>query len=205
MAILFDFYHSPSAQQEGEEKEERFHARVVSNQTLGLEEMVQNISQRCTLTKGDILAVMGELSDEVANGLLRGKQVNVPGIGLFSLSLKAPRDANPDKTLARHIEVKRVEFRADYQLRQRVKEQAVFERSREKVHSARIDRTEMEALLTEHFKRHAYITRNGFEELCHLTRSTAARHLRRLVAEGRLINTGTRRNPIYELPKGATA
>ena len=202
MAILFDFYHSPSTAETEEETQQKFHARVVGGQPVDLSDIVQNISRRCTLTKGDIHAVISELSDEIGNALLRGKYVTIPGIGNFSLSLQAPKDANPQKTHAQNIGIKRIEFRADYQLKQRLKREAVFERSREKIHSARISMKEIDAKLFDYFEEHTFITRKGFEDLCHLTRSTATRHLKRLLAEGRVINTNTPRNPTFEPAKG---
>ena len=202
MAILFDFYHSPSNETIGEEKNKRFHARVVSNQSVDLDDIVSRISERCTLSRGDIKAVISELSTEIEAGLLSGKQVNIPEIGNFFLSLQAPKDADPQKTHAQSIEVKRIEFRADHQLRENVKKKAMFERSRQKVHSANISIYEVDALLIDYFDEHSFITRKGFEELCHFTRSTAVRHLKRLLSEGRLINTNTQRNPTFEPVKG---
>ena len=125
MAILFDFYHSPSTEEIGEEKQKRFHARVVSTQTIDLDDIATRISERSTLSPSDIKAVVSELSKEIQNGLLNGKQVNIPEIGNFSLSLQAPKDADPKKTHAQNIEIKRIEFRADHQLRQNVKNKAV--------------------------------------------------------------------------------
>lgn len=202
MAILFDFYHSPSTEEIGDEKKERYHARVVSNESVDMDTIVEHISRRCTLSKGDIIAVIGELSTEISNGLLQGKHVNVPEIGQFYLSLKAPRDADPAKTHSQNIEIKRIEFRADHDLRQKIISKAKFERSREKVHSAHISIYEVDALLIDYFEEHAFITRKGFEDLCHFTRSTAARHLKRLLSEGRLVNTNTQRNPTFEPAKG---
>ena len=199
MAILFDFYHSPSL---GEESKQKYHARVVGGQSVDLSDIVQHISQRSTLSKGDIHAVISELSDEIASALLHGDYVTIPGIGNFSLSLQAPKDANPKKTHAQNINIKRIEFRADFQLKQRLKSEAVFERCQEKMHSAHINSYEIDSFLIDYFKEHAFITRKGFENLCHFTRSTASRHLKRLLNEGKLINTNTQRNPIFEPAKG---
>ena len=202
MAILFDFYHSPSTEEVGDETRERFHARVVSTQTIDLDDIMSRISERCTLSPGDIKAVISELSSEIEKGLLSGKQVNIPEIGNFSLSLQAPKDADPKKTHAQSIAIRRIEFRADHKLRKNIISKAVFERSREKVHSAHISIYEIDALLVDYFDEHSFITRKGFEDLCHFTRSTATRHLKRLLSEGRLINTNTPRNPTFEPAKG---
>ena len=202
MAIKFDFYHSPSPEEKGEEQKERFHARVVRKQTIETEALIEEIHERCTLSKGDIKAVLSELHDALKTHLLAGNNVNIKGLGVYSLSLEAPKDANPDKTHAQNIKVKRIEFRADRQLRNEIIAEARFERTCEKVHSANIDSNEIDNLLVDYFKEHSYITRKKFEELFHLTKNTASRHLKRLVEEGRLVNTNTPRNPNYEPVKG---
>ena len=202
MAITFDFYHSPSTQTEGGESSERFHARVVGGQTIDMDQLIHHINQRCTLTKGDIQAVIGELSEELAHSLLNGDRVNIPGIGTFSLSLQAPKDANPLNTHAQNIQVKQIEYRPDHQLKQRVTTQATFERSKDKVHSAHITSHEIDALLIDFFEENMFITRPQFEALCHFTRNTAQRHLKRLVEEGRLTNINTNHQPTYIPAKG---
>ena len=201
MAIQFDFYHSPSPADSTEETE-KYHARVVGGQTLNMDTLVHQISSRCTLSKGDIQAVLSELSDELANGLLAGNRVEIPGIGHFSLSLQAPKDAHPKTTHAQNIHVKRIEYRADTQLKKRVEAESVFIRSKEKVHSTVTDLYEVDALLIDYFEENTFITRARFAELCGMTRTTAIRHLRRLVGEGRLINVDTPHHPIYQPAKG---
>lgn len=202
MAVLFDFYHTPTTEEIGKEKEERFHARVVGSKTIDIDNIVEHIHQRCTLSEGDIKAVLCELGVELQNCLANGNQINLPDIGNFYMTLQAPRDADPKKTHAQNIQVKRIEFRADRKLVEAVRNNAVFERSREKAHSAHIGKQEIDRLLIAHFKEHAFITRKGFEDLCHFTRSTATRHLKRLLSEGRLVNTNTPRNPTFEPAKG---
>lgn len=202
MAILFDFYHSPSTEEIGEETTERFHARVVGGNTIDIDNIVDHIHQRCTLSPGDIKAVLCELGVEFRNSLANGDQLHLPDIGNFYMTLQAPKDADPKKTHAQSIQMKRIEFRADRKLVESVRSKAVFERAREKAHSAHISIYEIDALLIDYFEEHSFITRKGFEELCHFTRSTAARHLKRLLSEGRLINTNTQRNPTFEPAKG---
>ena len=201
MAILFDFYRSPSAKDSVEE-EEKFHARVVGSQTLGIDELVHNVSQRCTLSKGDILAVINELHDEIVTGLCDGNRVDIPGIGFFSLSLTAPKDASPAATHAQHIGIKRIDFRADQRLKEDVNSRAVFKRSRAKRHSAPLSIYEIDALLIDYFEENSFITCQRFAELCQFTRNTAHRQLRRLVEEGRLVNRNTAHQPFYEPAKG---
>ena len=201
MPIQFDFFHSPSTNPDENEANGNYHARVVGNVTLDIDNIVDHISQRCTLAKSDILAVICELSSEISNGLLDGKRVNIPDIGQFYLALKCPKDANPKSTHAQNIEVKGIKFLADKTLKEKVTANAKMERAHT-IHSANLNIYEIDALLTDYFEKHPFITRKKLEELCHLTERTALRHINRLLEEGRLINTNTKKNPIFEPAKG---
>ena len=202
MSIQFDFYNTPSPEGIINEKKVRYHARVVTKQTIDSDDIVRQIHQRSTLAKGDIKAVLSELRDVVKENLLNGNNVNLNGLGVYSLTLEAPKDATPTDTHAQNIGIKRIDFRADRNLRKEIMTEAHFERSRIKNHSAHISIYEIDALLVDYFEENNYITRQRFETLCQLTKNTALRHLKRLVDEGRLVNTNTLRNPNYEPAKG---
>lgn len=200
MPILFDFYISPSDSGKGEK--EKYHARVVRSHTVQIDDIVNNISKRCTLSKGDIRAVLDELGDELVHNLCEGNRVYLPGIGYFYLSLSAPKDANPKTTRSQNIGIKAVEFRADRILKNSLENRAQFERSDIKVHSSRLDIYEIDALLVDYFYENEFLTRIKFERLCGFTKTTAQRHLQRLLDEGKLVNVNTRHNPIYKPTKG---
>ena len=202
MSIKFDFYNTPSPEGIADEKEVRYHARVIAKQTVDTENMVKQIQQRSTLTKGDIVAVLSELRDLIKENLLNGNNVILDGLGMYSLILESPKDATPSNTHAQNIAVKRINFRADRKLRKEIMAEAHFERSRNKNHSAHMSIYEIDALLVDYFEENNYITRERFEKLCDFTKNTALRHLKRLVDEGRLVNTNTPRNPNYEPAKG---
>lgn len=200
MPILFDFYVSPSNSGKGEK--EKYHARVVRSHTVPINDIVNNISKRCTLSKGDIQAVLDELGDELVYNLCEGDRVHLPGIGYFYLSLSAPKDANPKTTRSQNIGIKAVEFRADSILKNSLESHAQFERSDIKVHSSRLASYEIDTLLVDYFHKNEFLTRIKFEKLCGFTKTTAQRHLQRLVDESKLVNVNTRHNPIYKPSKG---
>lgn len=200
MPILFDFYVSPSDSGKGEK--EKYHARVVRSHTVQIDDIVNNISKRCTLSKGDIRAVLDELGDELVYNLCEGNRVYLPGIGYFYLSLSAPKEADPKTTRSQSIGIKAVEFRADSILKKGLESHSQFERSDIKVHSSRLDSYEIDTLLVDYFHKNEFLTRIKFEKLCGFTKTTAQRHLQRLVDESKLVNVNTRHNPIYKPAKG---
>lgn len=200
MPILFDFYISPSDSGKGEK--EKYHARVVRSHTVQIDDIVNNISKRCTLSKGDIRAVLDELGDELVHNLCEGNRVYLPGIGYFYLSLSAPKETDPKTTRSQSIGIKAVEFRADSILKNSLESHAKFERSNIKMHSSRLNSYEIDTLLVDYFHKNEFLTRIKFEKLCGFTKTTAQRHLQRLVDESKLVNVNTRHNPIYKPAKG---
>ena len=195
MAIKFDFFRSPSMIGE---KNEKFHARVVGGKTIDLESIIPIIQQRCTLSKGDITAVVDELGVELVKQLCDGNHLYLPGIGYFSLSLNAPKDANPTETHSQHIQIKKVEFRADQQLKDALKKDAKFTRCEVKHHSPMLSDEEVEHLLRETFRETPYLSRPDFSALTGLTRMTAQRQLDRLVEAGKLLKKGSLHFPTYQ-------
>ncbi len=200
MAIEFDIYPSPTVS--GEDGKTTYHARVANSETIATSEIAQNIHKRCTLTMSDIKAVLSELHDELVFHLCNGNSVHLEGIGYFRLTLSAPKDITPTNMHRQSISIKAVDFRADTSLKKDLAEKAQFKRTEHKHRSAILDIYEIDALLVDFFETNQYLTRRRFEQLCDFTPSTAARHLKRLLDEGRLKNTNTKQSPVYEPVKG---
>ena len=200
MAIEFDIYPSPSTS--GGEEKTTYHARVANSATIDTQEIARNIHKRCTLTMSDIKAVMSELHDELVFHLCNGNNVYLEGIGYFRLTLSAPKEITPTNMHRQNIGIKAVDFRADTSLKKDLAEKAQFKRTEHKHRSAPLDIYEIDALLIDFFETNPYLTRRRFEQLCDFTPTTAARHLKRLLEEGRLRNTNTKQSPVYEPVKG---
>ena len=200
MAIEFDIYPSPTPPDS--ERGTTYHARVANSDTITTDDVAKNIHKRCTLTISDIKAVLSELHDEITYHLCNGNHVHLEGIGYFRLTLSAPPTITPTNMHQQRIDIKAVDFRADTLLKKALKEKAVFKRTTHKKHSAQLNIYEIDALLVDYFENNQYLTRRRFEQLCDFTPTTASRHLKRLIEEGRLKNTNTRQNPVYEPMKG---
>lgn len=200
MAIEFDIYPSPTPP--NSDKETTYHARVANSDTITTDDIAHNIHQRCTLTISDIKAVLSELHDELIYHLCKGNHVYLEGIGYFRLTLSAPSDITPTNMHQQRIGIKAVDFRADNSLKKELTEKATFKRTAQKNRSASLDIYEIDALLVDYFETNPYLTRRRFEQLCDFTPTTAARHLKRLIQEGRLKNSNTKQSPVYEPVKG---
>lgn len=200
MAIKYDIYASPIPS--GSTRDPHYHARVVASDTVDMQELIHRIHRRCTLTKGDLKAAFMELSEEIVNCLCSGDTIHIDEIGYFSLSLSTPSDLSPKNNRHPEIGIKSVNFRPDILLKKKLEDRAEFECATHKSHSTPLDIYEIDALLNDYFYEHPTLTRVQFERLCGFTTSTAQRHLRRLVQEGRIQNIHTSQHPLYEPVKG---
>ena len=200
MAIKYDIYASPIPA--GSARDPHYHARVVDSDTVDMQELIHRIHRRCTLTKGDLKAAFMELSEEIVNCLCAGDTIHIDEIGYFSLSLSTPSDLSPKNNRHPEIGIKSVNFRPDILLKKKLEDRAEFECATHKSHSTPLDIYEIDALLNDYFYEHPTLTRVQFERLCGFTTSTAQRHLRRLVQEGRIQNIHTSQHPLYEPVKG---
>lgn len=194
MAVKFEFYETPTPDDKKGEK--KYHARVVSYSTVDTEQIIRNIHTSCTLTRGDIKACLAELSRVLAEKLLGGERVHLEGLGYFQVTLQCDSGATNPKTRSHHVSYKTVKFRPDKELNQEMTHLKV-ERSSIRKHSERMDNETIEARLLEYLETHDSITRKELESLCGLTRTTAGRHITRLVREHKIKNTNYHFQPIY--------
>ena len=99
------------------------------------------------------------------------------------------------------MELKTIGFRPDARLRG---ELVGVQGSRSKYarHSESLSAVEIDMRLKEYFADHDVMLRYDFQEVCCMTRTTANRHLRRLLEEGKLKNIGKRMQPIYVAAAG---
>ena len=67
--------------------------------TVGINELSQQIQNRCTVRESDIFAVLSELSDAIAGYLATGYQVRIPGLGIFHVTMTTePADTKEEFT-----------------------------------------------------------------------------------------------------------
>jgi predicted histone-like DNA-binding protein len=201
MGIYFDYYETPlPADKDGKK---RYHARPIPGNTVRTEQVINRIHERCTLTKGDILAALDGLGSVLSEYLQEGRRVHLDRIGYFSVALRCnagvtrPRGSKVDK-----VGVKSVRYRADKQMK---RELAAVNMGWVKMgrHSAKLSEAEIDKRLAAWFTDHPIITRRELQSLCELSQPTAQRHIRRLLDEGKLKNIGIPRQPVYVRGEGA--
>jgi predicted histone-like DNA-binding protein len=93
------------------EKELNYIYQAVSNGTVTMDELAYEISQECTLTETDVIAVLHALGKKMQHHLGDGKTVVLDNVGRFRIGFSGV--AQPTTSLLRKAEIKR--FYINYQ------------------------------------------------------------------------------------------
>lgn len=176
MAILFDWYENPDSYDKSPE-ERILHPRLRLNGSRSTDELRRDIQARCSLTETDVTAVLDALSHVMGRELAEGRQVHLDGIGYFRVSLTTtePVVAATKRKLTK-VKLAGVKFRADQKLKNEIGAVKVKALKADE-HSAKLTDEEIDRRLTNYFATHPFMTRNDFQSVCGMMRTTAMRHI----------------------------
>ncbi len=172
-----------------------YHARNVAYGTVGLNEMCDRIADSSSFSSGVVKGVIQMIQDVIVNELRFGNNVELDGIGTFSLSLKCPPVMNKKEIRAESIDFKTVNFRPSSQLCGRLKALPLYKEPEEKGKESYSPEERRERML-DYFKKRERLTGNSYIWLNHCSRSCACRDLSRFCKEG-LIKSYGRGPTIY--------
>ncbi len=181
-----------------------FRTIIMERQTIGLERIGRDIQGATALTRADVFATVMALGDEIANQLLDGNAVHLPGIGYFSLAVKGEvyEDPRTHHHRLRNPKVRTIKFRPDREMAHKLLS-AKFENETHHYGNASIPTAEdIDQALEELFAAKSVITIADLRRYLNLSASTAYRIAERLEAAGRIHNIGTRRLKLFELKSG---
>ena len=188
MAILYDWYENPGESDDSEEK--GLHPRIFLNGKVGTDKLCRMIHGRSSLSVGDVKNAFEMLAQICGEELREGREVHIEGLGYFAPILRSTQKVTRStKNKWSKMELKTIGF-------------AKVSRSKYARHSESLSAVEIDMRLKEYFADHDVMLRYDFQEVCCMTRTTANRHLRRLLEEGKLKNIGKRMQPIYVASAG---
>ena len=200
MAILYDWYENPGESDDSEEK--GLHPRIFLNGKVGTDKLCRMIHGRSSLSVGDVKNAFEMLAQSCGEELREGREVHIEGLGYFAPILRSTQKVTRStKNKWLKMELKTIGFRPDARLRGELRG-AKVSRSKYARHSESLSAVEIDMRLKEYFADHDVMLRYDFQEVCCMTRTTANRHLRRLLEEGKLKNIGKRMQPIYVASAG---
>ena len=194
MAIDYDFYDSSNLRG----VKHSVYAKPVGGQLVDTDRLAGFIEKGTSASRADILLVLSALADEMGYQMKEGNRVKLDGLGTFSISMggKIDKDRN-GKLLLKDAHVRGIRFKPAASLMGKLYG-ADFTRQRHRgMHSANVDEQAVrEAAMRLTEGGGAFITREFRYELG-LTLHMAYKWLRRLVADGTLRKTGTRKCDVY--------
>lgn len=198
MDLKYDIYSIKNAEGSGKTRQ---YVRLVQNDAMTADELKATIQQRCSLTKGDVAAVLSELHDIAVQELSMGRRFYVPELGYFSLSLalEMPED-NPDKKITgKEVRLRSINFRPETNMQKQIERNIHFYRSEYSSRSTIYQEEKLWKKLLEYFEKNRYITIKVMRIEFGLTRYMAQKWLNHFIDKNLLIKDGTPRSPIYFL------
>ena len=192
--LEFDFYPTPDPEGTGRK---RYHARVVSRQSIDTERLAEEIQKKSGLSAGAVEDVLITLGEKLSEHLGDGDRVHLKGVGYFQVNLCCKKEiTNPNGVRSENVDFKSVSFRADNALKAKLRKKKLI-RSQYSSHSRRRTEATIDKLLTKYFVSMPGMTRRDFQFLTGQLRATACRTIKRLVEAGKLKNIGADRSPVY--------
>lgn len=103
------------------EEQVKYYAVPVSSKLTNVRELSKIISDRCSLTRPDVIACLDALSFVIEEQFQQGNNVCLKGLGIFSLSASSPGFDTPEKCTPSKVKAKRICFLADKDLKRSLK------------------------------------------------------------------------------------
>lgn len=114
----------------GKEKTGYFAAKVAGG-TIDLNQLCDNISEKCSMTGADVKGVMEALIKELELELTYGKNIRFGELGIFSASVTSDVVDNEADLKPHLVRVKTITFLPSSRLKQLIKQKAKFMRLRD--------------------------------------------------------------------------
>ena len=190
MELKYDIYMLNNVQGTGEKRQ---YIRIVQHEPMTEKQLQEKIQNRCSLTKGDVAAVLAELHDLMVEEFSLGRRFYIPEIGYFSMSasLEMPEE-NPDKKITgKEVRITGINFRPEGKLMEEVQ--------RYSNQSTKYDEEKMLENIKEYLQKNCYITTRIMRIHFGLTPYMAQKWLTHFCEKGIMVKEGTQHAPIYFL------
>lgn len=151
-------------------------------------DLAKSINNACSMGVPDVMAVWLALEDEIKRVLSDGNRVELGSLGVLSLEVGTEQRRSVDEGVtSKDIMVKNINFIPSKKLMEEMDE-LTFECNGIVAHP--LSERRAEEALSEYFSEHQYINSRTFATLCQCSLSTAYRRIEKMVAEGKLKQSG---------------
>lgn len=198
MELKYEIHTIKNSQGTGEDRQ---YVKVTQHKPITDKDIEAAIQNRCSLTKGDVAAVLSELHDICVREISMGRRFHLPGIGYFSLSasLKTPEE-NPDKKITgKEVRVTGINFRPEARLMDEIQHDIHFVRSSHSSRSMEYTEEHLLARIRKYLQTNHYITVSIMRSQFGLSQYAAQKWLTLFCGKGVMVKEGTPHSPIYFL------
>ena len=157
MDLKYDIYTIKNSQGIGENRQ---YVRLVQHESMTDKELEAAIQNRCSLTKGDVAAVLRELHDICVQEFSMGRRVHIPELGYFSLaaSLEMPENQPDRKITGKEVRLAGINFRPESSLMDEVERGMHFIRSEYTTQSSQYTEEKLLEKIKEYLVENRFIT-----------------------------------------------
>jgi len=180
---------------QGTNEKQPLHARVIPHGTRSITDMMSFAKSYSTLSTADVKASLQLISELLEQSLRDGYNVELDGIGFFSVSLGCRPVMEKSEIRSPSVRFRNVHFRLNGEMKRRLSTMHLVRSVEDKKKS--YTAVEREERLRRHLSRERYITSRTYCGLNGCTKYQALKDLKRFVAEGKLLEGGERNSRIY--------
>lgn len=198
MTAQYGLFRNPP--QKGEKESDILHARIIPGRTIRIDRITYEISQCTSFSPGDVKGLLQAFADVLVMYLEDGDEVDLEGLGHFSVSLKCPKINAPRQVRAEDISFKSVNFRCSKEITDRLMSMRV-ERKPGSSKPVKYSSEERKKRILDFFERHDTVMSSDCMGINECTRYLALKDLKELMAEKKIEKQGYRKIAIYVLAK----
>jgi len=100
----------------------RYIARPCERKNLDINKLSEYISDRTTVSRTDVVAVVYAFADAIPELLLDNNNIHIPPLGVFSVSFKSEIHETPGDVTRKSIQKLKIQFRPGKELKQKLKQ-----------------------------------------------------------------------------------
>ena len=171
--------------------------RITDSEIVNEQQLAELVASHGTLSRGNVKTALNDLAEVIAGLLKEGKTISIPSLGSFKLSIGTDSEIPPDSDRRmQSINVRGVNFQPDQELLDAIGKPTFLWKPTTGVAIAPTLEQIIPQLLT-YFNAHDSITRDEFERIFGLKRTTAYMRLKELVKMGVIQAIGNGRERKY--------
>ncbi|KKB50526.1 HU family DNA-binding protein [Parabacteroides gordonii] len=198
MTAQYGLFRNPP--HKGEKESNILHARIIPGRTIRIDRVTREISECTSFSPGDVKGLLQAFADVLVSYLEDGDEVELEGLGHFSVSLKCPKITTPRQVRAEDINFKSVNFRCSKEITERLRSMKV-ERKPGSSKPVKYTVEERKEKILKYLGKHETVMSSECMGINECTRYLALKDLKELIAEKKIVKEGYRKVVVYMLAK----